>query len=107
VDCRWLTDQPVGGFIGATMFTLSALKKKKAQTELQIQQLELALVLQRFLPSHQLPITVINEGGRWVCKFECSHNPLENAVAFGESPKQACDNLRQLRRPVERQRPHH
>jgi hypothetical protein len=86
-------DWPVGGFMENRMFSLKRLKIQLADTQLKHAQLKLARTLQSFRPSHQLPVTIVNKGGHWVCKFECSSEPMENAIAFGDSPEQACLNF--------------
>ena len=75
------------------MLRMRQIRLKTAEAKLQYHQLKVSKLLQSFRPSFQMPVTVINDNGRWVCKFECSHDPMENVIAYGESPEQACHNF--------------
>ena len=76
---------------------------KKRQLELQILQVRLrneklkqSRIMLEFLPSYQLPVTITQENGRWVCGYYCHDDDMQNAVAYGDSPQQACMNFDQL-----------
>lgn len=46
-----------------------------------------------FLPHMNVPVRVYREGPRWVCIFE-SHPDMQSCVvAYGDCPRQACENF--------------
>jgi hypothetical protein len=79
-------------FWGKDMF-LSKIKRELFRVRLQTEKLKMARVLLEFRPSNQWPVSIVNEGSRWVCKLECTDNPLGNVIAYGDCPEQACLNF--------------
>ena len=70
------------------------LLEQKYKTDLA--DLELLIARLSLLPHNCLPITVTRDGSRWVCMYECHPDPLRCVIAYGESPKQACENFDNL-----------
>lgn len=67
--------------------------KKKEAIELQTAQAELLRIQIEFLPHMRYPTTIVREGSRWVCSFQCHPDPLQCVTAYGDSPSQACANF--------------
>lgn len=72
------------------------LKLNILSTKAQIAKLDLFHALESLRPSHNLPVRVRLEGTRWVCILESDFDILKCPVAYGESPKQACENFDNL-----------
>jgi hypothetical protein len=78
---------------GQTMF----LFKKLRQLRLARAEYRLAASQMKLLPSRQFPIDVFREDNKWVCMFMCdAEEPLNNVIAYGESPAQAVNNFDML-----------
>lgn len=61
----------------------------RAETAAVQQQVE----VRKLKPSWYLPVEIYRDGSKWVCILESSEELLDCPVAYGDSPKQACDNF--------------
>ena len=65
---------------------LVAIKVKQAKVDY-------ARSLTWLRPSMSYPVSISLDGSRWVCSLETDPDPLKCPVAYGESPRQACENF--------------
>ena len=72
------------------------IKTEIASTNLQTAQLRAVYALNVLKPSFNFPVRVYLDGSRWVCIYDTNEDMLKCPVAYGESPKQACDNFDNL-----------
>lgn len=78
------------------MFGIRQLKKNILATDLKTATYKMLYAGSNLRPSRQLPISVLRDGGRWVCIFETDPDPLKCVIAYGDSPEQATQNFDML-----------
>ena len=44
-------------------------------------------------PSLSYPVNIKLDGSRWVCTLETDADPAKCPIAYGDSPRQACENF--------------
>lgn len=75
---------------------LEQLKLQEQQLKNEYARLRVEELKERLTPHCNVPVTIYREGSRWVCIFEGHPDETKCVVAYGESPKQACDNFDNL-----------
>ena len=75
------------------MFGATQLKKQLLKIKIERAKLDLLRTMLSFRPSRQLPITIVRDGGKWVCTFETDPDQMKCVTAYVESPEQATQNF--------------